>query len=285
MSDEKVTKKSSLPIVLIILLFIVFVLLAIVGGWFGNEAFHKLTTKNETVSENTNNSKESGKTSSSEKTNDSDEYESVKIGTLVKGLYESTKPGGLGPDEVVYKSKGMKTSEMDSVYKDRIAYQKFHGYFIGTGENSFVDAEKVKYAYESIFGEDTFTIGQDVQCVCNGKGKLIYNADNKTYRMGPTGCGGATMMFVNDKVINAEKNSNTLRITVAVAFYNTENGNIYKTYDDLINKTNEIGKIADYNSIDEYVSKNSDKLQQYTYTFELSKSGFYKYIGFERTKE
>ena len=37
--------------------------------------------------------------------------------------------------------------------------------------------------------------------------------------------------------------------------------------------------------IDNYISQNADKLQQYTYIFELDNNGFYKYIGFERTNE
>lgn len=41
----------------------------------------------------------------------------------------------------------------------------------------------------------------------------------------------------------------------------------------------------EWNQVDEYIGKNSDKFIQYTFTFDMNKNGFYKYTVFEKTKK
>lgn len=285
MNEEKKNKKggSVLKIFLILILLVVFA----VAGWFGNEYYGKYINKTKTKS-----------TSLSKKQNDeNDKYEKIDVDSMINKLYENTKPSGLGPDEVLYKSKGMKVSEMDDNYKSRIAFKNFYRYFVKTSDGSFVDEKDVQYAYESIFGVGTFKSGQDVYNGC--KGNLNYDTTKKRYTMDHGGCGGSTGISVIDAILEVNKNNKEMKIDVGVVFANGETQSLYKTYDDLVNKTNAIGTIKDligedyvntveYSSdikIKDYIIKNADKLQQYTYTFEMDKNGFYKYVEVKRTNE
>ena len=158
-----------------------------------------------------------------------------------------------------------------------------------------VDEKSVRYAYDSIFGEGTYKSGQEIHNECNNSFK--YNKDYNYYELSEMGgCSNPSMVIVDDMVLKAQKNNNSLKIIVGVVFRNIGSRLFYISLDDANRQTNEIekyenviGNETDYQvvdkKIDKYISANADKLQQYTYTFEMDKNGFYKYVGFERTNE
>ena len=103
-------------------------------------------------------------------------------------------------------------------------------------------------------------------------------------------CEKSSTVVVDDLVLKAQKNKKYLQIAVGVMFRNIASKKFYKSLGDADKQTNEIAKFEDIiggesdsnlieKKIDNYISQNADKLQQYTYIFELDNNGFYKYIG------
>lgn len=130
----------------------------------------------------------------------------------------------------------------------------------------------------------------DVKIILNIVKKKIYEAS------GMIDCEKSSTVVVDDLVLKAQKNKKYLQIAVGVMFRNIASKKFYKSLGDADKQTNEIAKFEDIiggerdsnlieKKIDNYISQNADKLQQYTYIFELDNNGFYKYIGFERTNE
>ena len=97
---------------------------------------------------------------------------------------------------------------------------------------------------------------------------------------------------VNTKIISAKKKGDTLKVIEAVAFLDSGNPdrNIFKEYKDVSDPTKKITSVKEiigkdstmptfdeWDQVDEYIVKNSDKFIQYTFTFDMNKNGFYKY--------
>lgn len=141
-----------------------------------------------------------------------------------------------------------------------------------------IDEEAVKNAYEFVFGEGTYKTMDSISYTC---GSISYNASTKRYESPGGGCGGARVSFIKEAIIKATKYEDRIEIVAANVLVHY----VYNTYskDDQV-----LGTFADRPSEEEiinFIRNNSDKLQQYTYTFKLGNDGFYYYDGFERTKE
>ena len=232
-------------------------------------------------------------TSKESSTNKDSKLEKIDVDNLIEAIYNRTTASTInGIDTTFYDSKGLKVKEMTDEYKGLIAERNYLAYINTSIGSATINENSVKYAYDSIFGAGEYKSGQKLYSECYD---FSYNKKFKYYQDNSAGgCGGTTSSDVYPKVIKAEKNNKYLKVTAAVIF--REKDNFYKSYKDLTATKNSLGTLDELigekelnsitnESILEYVEKNQDKLQQYTKTFEIDKNGFYKYIGFERTKE
>lgn len=179
---------------------------------------------------------------------------------------------------------GMKVSEMSDSLKNEIASK----YIQATADNEMykvtVKEENVRYAYDSIFGAGTYKEGQPIADWCGGKSDLfVYDSTFKTYTAPTPGCGGTSNVVFYESMTKVEKSSLQLKITSTLGFYNVEHQKLYKSLEDGTNNTNPVdgfsGNEADARN---YIKSNDSAFSQYVYTFEITDTGFYKYIGYEK---
>lgn len=282
-------------VLLTILILLLLIGSCIIGGFLGNKFFQ--------FEKNIENKVKNNKSNTSNKTNKSDDYKEIEVDSLITDLYNSVISPTFCVDDVMYKSKGMKVEEFSERYKNLIASNSYNNMIINenTGNNVkyIVEEKYVKYGYEKVFGKGSYTSGQKIATLCQSNFK--YDSEKKIYTEEGGGCGGTCVTIVRTSIVKTLKNSKNLKIVVANAFLEPEmNGDvvtgkdlIYKDIDKkyLIGEEKEVlgeefvNEMYKTDSLQKYVDNNKDNLQQYTYTFELDDNGFYKYIGFERTKE
>ena len=278
-------------VLLIILIVLLLIGSCIIGGFLGNKFFQ--------FENNIENKIKNNKSTTSNKTNESDDYKEIEVDSLITDLYNSVISPTFCVDDVIYKSKGMKVEEFSEGYKNLIASKSYDHLIthedMGNVVKHTIEEKDVKYGYEKVFGKGSYTSGQKIEGICHPN--FTYNSDKKIYTEEGDGCGGTCATIVRTSIVKALKNSKNLKIVVANAFLEPElDGSSVKVYKDIDKKyligeekevldeefTNEMYKT---DSLQKYVDNNKDNLQQYTYTFALDDNGFYKYIGFERTKE
>lgn len=237
-------------------------------------------------------------------TNGKDGFKEIEVNALIENLHNKVGFSAMRVDkDPNFDFSGKKVSEMADLLKNRIASSNFISSRVDYSSDNLTTYSEndVKYAYDSIFGVGTYKEGQNIIDFCELEDYYKYNKDQKRYEAPIPQCGGISGTAYLEKIIKAEKNNSHLKIITSVVIESINDGEamLYRTHDDYINKTVALGSVKDvigeeyvntttYSTNDkiyEYIEKNADSLQQYTYTFELDSNGFYKYIGFERTKE
>ena len=235
------------------------------------------------------------KTKSTKKDAKKEKYEYLsKDNENVKYLYSLVhKNSYIGAvDEMVYNNKKLTLDDMDETYRLNVVSSLFkYSSIIGDiGKFSYITEESVKSAYERVFGDGTYKHVDSINLGCP-----IYEYDESAKRyIGTDACGGTTSFSNYTTLVDAKKYTDRIEITEAVVFYDLESGNkLYKDY----NKKQELRKLSADEAknvvgdtvydrvIKPYLESNTDKLQQYTYTFKLADDGFYYYTGVERTQE
>ena len=160
-------------------------------------------------------------------------------------------------------------------YKDYIKYDN-------NNHITYVEEEKIKKVYQSLFGNNTYERQEVIPYVSNHD--LMFDARYNYYFMNndATEIEGSFRNY--EKITSAEKKNNDLYITSIPLYYETVNSVICK--DNRCEKVVEIlSKDQEYNDdyFDLYLEHNKDKFDKYKYHFRLNNIGFYEYIGYERT--
>lgn len=135
--------------------------------------------------------------------------------------------------------------------------------------NSHVSDDDVKEAFEIIFGKDSY-IKQNILPVLETE----RSNTNKS----------AEVVIPYEKITSAKRKKNKLDIYSAVLYFNSSNKSI--CIDRLC--TNIITTLKnDYSYGDEYfnlyILYHAEELSNYTYHFEMDESGFYYYLGYDKT--
>ena len=289
---DNVNQKKSNPILVTILIVLLLIVFTGIGyGLGGVKTVEKVTGSS------------NGTSDSNTVVDDSDDsaagYVTIDVDVLTENLISRVGLNALQAlktDDFDY--SGKKVSDFSDREKGLFAFTYYYNKGLNTGNEFTVSENDVKYAYDSIFGAGSYKSGQDILGVCDGKLKFTYNGDRHNYVSGSPACGGTSTVALYEKIVNIQRSSSELKITTAIAVYNMETSSIYKSVADMKNSnaidtieniigeeyTNSVSYSSD-DKIYDYIKNNSDSLQQYTYTFEVDTNGFYKYIGFERTKE
>ena len=217
----------------------------------------------------------------------------------IKYLFNNAHRMSIGPEAKIYRDGGYKVSEISEEDKmtllGRQWYPLVEHYSTGTSPNLtttyYLDEDTLKDIYEKTFGPNTYhQVNQITDGICM---TLTYDATNKRYSyIGETGCGGATVFSVHEKIISATKYNDRIEIVSAVVYLDGMSNQMYKDY----NKTTSLGELLinenttnnsekRENTYNKYIEDNKDKLEQYTYTYTLNEDGFYYLTSVERTKE
>lgn len=191
-------------------------------------------------------------------------------------------------DSLIYEKGGSKVEDMDEEYKFAIATNNKDINITSipadaAGNVGYVDEEKVKEAYERLFGPGTY---HEINNFKLGCADMSYDIENKRYVTKTDGCGiSMTPITGYEEIISAQKDEDTLTIITTVAFHDASTGKLYKDMD----LTKETPLTANTSltekEIREYILSYKEDLNQYTYTFDIGTDGFYYYTGVERTKE
>ena len=215
--------------------------------------------------------KENGSSTNSDNTtNTSNDFTPVEVDNMIEHLFKSvsTNMAPLSSTE-----NSLKSNEMSDEYKGIIAANNFIDKIVMTGSGAEVDEKDVEYAYNSIFGVGAYASGQKIYVSC---GNWVYDPSQKKYTTTSYGCGGTSRQLYHEVVINAEKNSNQIKITTASAFVDGNDdtitsGGLSGTVESIIGSSN-------YDDIDPYIKSHPEKFEQYVYTFEKQD---YNYIYVE----
>lgn len=176
-------------------------------------------------------------------------------------------------------SKSIKTKDLSEECKYEIASNIYNRYIVDDN-GLYVSEDDVSYAYDSLFGENTYKAQELIPYKYNSK--FYYSEVNKRYILQGNYEEMDSNMNNYEEVISIKKDNNYLYVNSAIMYYESINKNICKDYDckEVVEKINEEPS-PDYYSL--YIKHNKDKLYNYRYKFKLDKNGFYKYIGYEKT--
>lgn len=187
-----------------------------------------------------------------------------------------------GIDQMVFNNDELKLDDMDENYKIGLAFNLFKNKGIySDGEQSYT-YEDVKNAYENIFGPKTFKDEARFSLNC---GQYTLD-DNKEYYVNENAsvCGASSSFHLVEHILSVKKYSSSLDITSGVVFYDSDEQAVFKDY-------NMKKKVSDVvlgdedevlNELKNYIQKNTDSVQQYTYSFKLGEDGFYYYTGVKK---
>ena len=145
----------------------------------------------------------------------------------------------------------------------------------------YVNESDVKEAYESLFGNGTYERQDRIPYHSNDY--LIYNSSDQIYFIEHEPIPTSSTLVSYEKILSAKKSDDLLYITSGVVYYETVNKVFCKDYKctEVIETVQNEPSYPDYYKL--YVDYHKDDLYQYTYQFQLNESGFYRYVGYERT--
>lgn len=206
----------------------------------------------------------------------------------VKQLFNMVHKHFVAVDNTIYKNKKLDVSEMEDFYKFSLASNLYSGEAIRNDHASeneitaYLNENVVKQYYELIFGKGTYKAIDTIPYSCTD---MSYDTVSRRYVTTNQVCGSISPFSAYEKIIDAKKDNEYLYITGAVVFSESYTGSLCKDYECKNVIDNYPSNIFDEEYFHNYIDKNLDKLQQYTYKFKLDDDGFYYYQGFERTKE
>ena len=146
----------------------------------------------------------------------------------------------------------------------------------------YIMEKDVKEAYETLYGDSTYKSQESIPVLY--KTQFLHNGDYYfTDTVAPEEDWSLTSY---EKVIKATKDGDMLDITSAVVYYETVLAILCKDNNcenilEPVQAGTEFGDAFFRLYVDHY----QDKLYQYIYHFELDNSGFYRYVGYDRTNE
>ena len=204
--------------------------------------------------------------------------------TLVETLYKMTRSD---LDKCEYETQPLlienvgdklTLDNMNDNYKGIIIYDYVE-------KNKEISEEEMKKAYEKIFGPNTYKVMNKINF--NAVGNINYDSANKKYILDfnpnePWGC--VTHLYNKEKVINATKNDDTIKITTAYIFNCSFSTELCKDSkgNEKMEQTMSISE--DSNKILDFIEEHKNELHQLTYTFKKAEDGNYYYSEVERTK-
>ncbi len=190
---------------------------------------------------------------------DNKDMESLNVnGSLVQELIKRLDNYGFlcGVNAELYKNSKTTVDNLDENYMKILVAQEANGKNI-SGNITF-SKEDFENATKNIFGETIVLTNTDINS-CPG---IKYDVDNQKYIMGDANCGSTCGPVTNVRyIVNAEKNSENLYITVAVASVNSQSLKVSN-----INDPDSVIEGIDGNTFD--IEKDYQKVNNYKYTFD-----------------
>ena len=274
--EEKTTKKKKY-FLFYINLFLVFVVIGLVFYICADDGVIEVPSINKIVEDTI-----------KKKSDSKGKYQDVSVeNASVIELFNNVHNilNGSGIDQMVFNNTELKLDDMDENYKIGLAYNLFQNKGIySDGEQSYT-YEDVKNSYEKIFGPKTFKDEKRFSLNC---GQYTLD-DNKEYYVNENAsvCGASSDFHLVEHILSVKKYSSSLDITSGVVFYDSEEQAVYRDYnmkkkvsDVVLGNEDEVLK-----ELKNYIQKNTDTVQQYTYSFKLGEDGFYYYTGVVRTQD
>lgn len=149
---------------------------------------------------------------------------------------------------------------------------------------TYIPEDKVRDAYNSLYGNGKYQTQEVIPYV--SMHDLMYQASQKNYFIEGRfeESDGSFQAF--EKILSASRVENDLYITSAVLYYEKVQNVLCRDLrcESVIEQVEDGDEYFDHYFY-LYLEHNKDLLYQYTYHFQLDESGFYHYIGYERTKE
>lgn len=204
--------------------------------------------------------------------------------TNILDLLNTVKVTNTSCEDSEYSKDKITVESLSTKCKYAIAKNKYKDYIKYDSNNhiTYVEEEKVKKVYQSLFGNNTYERQEVIPYV--SLHDLMFDARYNYYFMNDSAEEQEGSFKNYEKISSAEKKNNDLYITSIVLYYETVNRVICK--DNRCEKVIEVlSKEQDYNDdyFDLYLEHHKDKLDKYKYHFTLNSLGFYEYKGYERT--
>ena len=196
------------------LISIIFIVLVIVISTLGVIAFGKQKIVNRYVPDTKNKDKEINPLTGDDYVN----YEDVEITEEIQKLFDNIhSKKDLSGDTTIYNNKKLNVSQMTDDYKFQLACNIYCPLIKIDNTNAIIgeiEEEKVKEAYESLFGDNTYNQLEEIPYYNN---KLTYDTRGR-YILTKKEVYGTPSLKSKEKIIQVQKKNNTLYITSAVIF-------------------------------------------------------------------
>lgn len=274
---EEKAKKKKKYFLFYINLFLVFVVIGLVFYILADDGVIEVPSIDKIVKDTVN------KKSTAKGRYEDISVENASVIELFNNVHNVLNASGI--DQMVFNNTELKLEDMDENYKIGLAYNLFKNKGIySDGEQSYT-YEDVKNSYEKIFGPKTFSDEKRFSLNC---GQYTLD-DNKEYYVNPNAsvCGASSDIHLVEHILSVKKYSSSLDITSGIVFYDSSEQKVYRDYnmkkkvsDVVLGNDDEVLK-----ELTNYIQKNTDAVEQYTYSFKLGEDGFYYYTGVVRTQD
>lgn len=147
----------------------------------------------------------------------------------------------------------------------------------------YLSPDAVKNALEYVFANVEYKQVDTIPYLC---GYLKYDSKKEQY-IGTLACGGNIGGGIVENIVKAEKYSDVIEITSAIAYYTPGSTYDYEVFKD--SQSNDVIVGFSYEDdfskeMSNYMRNNFEKFNRYKYTFKLNKYGFYKFYSIEKVK-
>ena len=263
---EKSSGKATTAIIILLLVIVI-----ALGGFIymkKDVLFSKDSTKKETE-----------KTEKAEK-NIVEEKEVTFTESELEEYVYSISPISKGPS-IIYKDSEKNVDSMSAREKIEYIGSKLYAKHTSTSDYAYdiLSEDDVKNLVEKVYGPNTYE-----RTTFNlGCGDYTFRENEGKY-YSQTGCGGTSVIFGSNMVIDYTATESKLEITTAYAIYDSSTQKIYKDYDRTEAVDNYSGGAETNKYLSQYIKDNKDKLNHIVYTFESSDGEHYYFKQLKNNK-
>lgn len=175
----------------------------------------------------------------------------------------------------------VEVKEMSDKCKFSLASNIYRNHLENDNNNFYITEDDVRDSYEMLFGYSTYKALEEIPY--NNYYTLLFNDSDKVYFSNDKVEDVGSSFDAYEKIISVSRKGNYLYVESVPLFYNKPEKVLCKDFDceEVIDKDVKENN-ADYYNL--YLDHNKDKLNHYKYMFKLDNVGFYRYVGFEKTK-
>lgn len=230
-----------------------------------------------------NKEKDTESISITDKNNNTNDEKVVFSDSKLEKYVNYISPSSIGPAKLIYDVNSVSAANLSAADKIKYIASNMYSKHTSTADYQYdiISENDVKNTVEEVYGSNSYK-----RTIFNlGCGDYTFNESDGNY-YSRTGCGGTSITFDKNVIIDYKATKSKIEITTAYAFYDGRTKKIYKDF----NMTNSLDDYTGDNTdstesyLNDYVKNNKEKLNTIVYTFESTNGINYYFKEFTNNR-